>query len=107
MRRWKEASDVNLDVELVKQIQSIGREYDLKSIILYGSRATKKNWEKSDIDICLDIEDSVLYLEVQKAFEERVRTLLRFDICNKQRFNYSAALDEEIERDGVILYEKV
>ncbi|MDO4166476.1 MAG: nucleotidyltransferase domain-containing protein [Eubacteriales bacterium] len=107
MRVWKDVQDANLDEKIVQQIRDVGRKFDLNRIILFGSRATKKNWERSDIDLCLDIDDSELYLDVIEALENEVQTLLIFDVCNKNRFNYSLALDQEIQRDGVILYEKV
>lgn len=60
--------------------------------------------EKSDIDLavygCADFDN--FYYDIQ----EKVWTLLEFDIINMEE-RVSESLRQEINRDGVVLYEKV
>ena len=50
--------------------------------------------------------DDGAQLDFMEGLEE-MDTLLMFDVVNKRSFNYSPDLDREIERDGVVLYEKI
>lgn len=70
---------------------------------LFGSRARGDNSERSDIDIAVSGGDfTKFYYDV----EEDVWTLLSFDIVNVDN-HISDELRLEIERDGVVLYEKI
>ncbi len=72
-------------------------------MILFGSRARGDNSERSDIDLAVSGGNALdFYYDV----EEKVRTLLMFDVVELDR-GISTELQAEIERDGVILYEKV
>lgn len=82
----------------------LAKEYDVAKIVLFGSRARGNNYEKSDIDLavygCEKHADFVLDVE------EKVWTLLTFDIVDMDK-PVSEDLRAEIERDGVIIYEKI
>ena len=82
----------------------LAKEYNAEKIILFGSRARRTNQEKSDVDIavygCKDFTGFSLDVE------EKVWTLLTFDIVNMER-NVSDELRAEIQRDGVVIYEKI
>lgn len=106
MRKWEEEADANLDQHIVISIQNLAKQYDLNKVILFGSRATKTNWERSDIDLMVSVGDSSVMLEFREALE-KLRTLLIFDVVNEKAYNYSVELEHDIMRDGVILYEKV
>ncbi|MBR6400257.1 MAG: nucleotidyltransferase domain-containing protein [Firmicutes bacterium] len=79
------------------------KKYDIHRLILFGSRARAGAFERSDVDIavlggdadgfCFDIEESV-------------DTLLSFDVVDMSE-TLSDKLKSEIEKDGVILYEKI
>lgn len=90
---------------IYQQIIEISCRYNVKKIVLFGSRARKTNTIKSDIDLaiygCANFRD--LYFDLN----ENVQTLLEFDIIDMNKTNLSKELIEEIERDGVILYEKI
>lgn len=92
--------------EIISAIQKLGEKYGMEEIVLFGSRARKTNWERSDIDLRISTFDSELHLDFVDSLNE-LDTLLMFDVVNRRSFNYSSALNQEIERDGVILYEKV
>lgn len=87
------------------QIADFARRYNIDKIVLFGSRARKTNRPKSDIDIavygCKNFRD--FYFDIN----EKVETLLTFDIINMDEENIADELLSEIKRDGVIIYEKV
>ena len=106
MKKLERDSDVNLSSEIILGIQELGKKYDIEQIVLFGSRARKTNWERSDIDLMISTFDSKTQVDFIDSLEE-LNTLLMFDVVNRRSFNYSLDLDMEIKRDGVILYEKV
>lgn len=106
MKKLESYKDVNLKPEIISAIQKLGEKYGMEEIVLFGSRARKTNWERSDIDLRISTFDSELHLDFVDSLNE-LDTLLMFDVVNRRSFNYSSALNQEIERDGVILYEKV
>lgn len=91
--------------EVYSQIVEFSVEYKAKRIVLFGSRARKTNNEKSDIDIavygCKDFES------LKDKIKDELWSLLKVDIINMDDNQLSADLVKEIERDGVVLYEKV
>ena len=86
------------------QICDIARRYDVKKIILFGSRARGTHMSKSDIDLA--VYGCNHFRNFQFAVNEQVQTLLSFDIVNMDD-GVSVDLVEEINRDGKVLYEKV
>ena len=106
MKRLEHFDDVNLSREIIMEIQDIGKRYNISQIVLFGSRARKTNWEKSDIDLMISTSDSAAQLDFIDSLEE-IDTLLMFDVVNRKGFNYSSDLHAEIMRDGVIIYEEV
>ncbi|MCD8069860.1 MAG: nucleotidyltransferase domain-containing protein [Akkermansiaceae bacterium] len=93
----------NLDQQLIDEIITIAVQNGVKKVILFGSRARGDNSERSDIDLAVSGGNALdFYYDV----EEKVRTLLMFDVVELDR-GISTELQAEIERDGVILYEKV
>ena len=91
--------------QIYQQVVEIGKKYDVKKIVLFGSRARKENYEKSDIDLA--IYECRNFDAFQEEIEENVWTLLKFDLIDMNVSNRSVELVNEIERDGVVLYEKV
>ena len=97
---------MNIPIEDVyKQIRQIAEKFDVKKIVLFGSRARKTNHSKSDIDIAVyGCEKFDLFSD---SLNEDLWSLLELDIINMDHKNVSPDLISEIERDGVILYEKI
>lgn len=91
--------------EIYQQIINIAKKYNVSKVVLFGSRARKTNMPKSDIDLaiygCVDFDELCFDLE------ENVETLLEFDIIDMENINSSSELIQEIQRDGVVLYEKI
>ena len=90
---------------IFRQIADFARIYGVDKIVLFGSRARKTKRPKSDIDIavygCKNFRD--FYFDIN----EKVDTLLTFDIVNMDEENISKDLLSEIKRDGVVIYEKI
>ena len=71
-------------------------------LILFGSRARGNNTERSDVDIIVYGGDfDSFYWEVK----ENMHSLLTFDVIEGDK-GISEELKEEIDRDGVVIYEK-
>ena len=101
----------NLPQRVQHDICRIAEENGIEKVILFGSRAKGTNTERSDIDIavCGNNFDG-FYWDIN----EKVHSLLSFDIVNLNDLNdlnaindeTSCELKDEIERDGITIYEK-
>ena len=98
------AKHFNLPGHIESDLAVLAERYGISKIVLFGSRARGDNGPKSDIDIavfgCRDFP--MFSLDV----EDEVQTLLKFDIVNMDR-KVSEELKEAVQRDGVVIYEKV
>ena len=94
---------MNLRDDIKQSIIALAKRYDLSKVILFGSRARGDNRERSDIDLAISGGN---YVEFALAVDEVIPTLLMFDVVVTDKF-LSAELREAIEKDGVLLYEKV
>ena len=96
---------MNLREEIKKNIIALAKKFDLDKVILFGSRARGDNQERSDIDLAItgELADCI---EFSLAADEDIPTLLEFDFVIIDE-NLSAELREAIEKDGIILYEKI
>ena len=105
MKKLNETTFTERELKIFKEIQEYAKKYQTKKVVLFGSRARRTNCEKSDIDLavygCSDVTE--FYFDI----EEEVNTLLMFDVIDMDRKNISKDLLQEIERDGVIIYEEV
>lgn len=80
----------------------ICKKYSINKVILFGSRARGDNTERSDIDIAVYGGDfDSFYWDIK----EKVHSLLSFDVVEADK-PISEELKQEIEKDGVIIYEK-
>lgn len=93
----------NIPDNAYSDIVSVAKKYNVQKIILFGSRARKTNRKGSDIDLAVSGGD---VLNFSLAIEDEARTLLSFDVINLDA-NISNEIKKEIERDGIIIYEKV
>ena len=93
----------NLKIAVSNSIVELAKKYNLSRVILYGSRARGDNHERSDIDLAVEGGDVINF---KIAIDEDVPTLLMFDVVDLAD-NLSEKFLAEIERDGVILYEKI
>ncbi|MCC8081179.1 MAG: nucleotidyltransferase domain-containing protein [Lachnospiraceae bacterium] len=72
--------------------------------MLFGSRARGTYTSKSDIDLAVSGGDaSAFYLDL----EDFAHTLLTFDVVDFDNKEISMELKSEIEKEGIVIYEKV
>lgn len=88
---------------VLEQIRSMAEQYNLRRVILFGSRARGDFTERSDIDLAVSGGNTSAFA---LAVDEETDTLLKYDIVNLDRPVDTALLDN-IRKDGIILYEKV
>lgn len=92
----------NLPDRVLRELFDFAQKYGITKIILFGSRARGTNTERSDIDIAVYGGDfDCFYWDVK----EKIHSLLMFDIVQVDA-GISDELKQEIERDGVTIYEK-
>ncbi len=92
----------NLPEQVWKELSSFAQKNSINKIILFGSRARGTHTERSDIDIAVyggDFDN--FYWDVK----ENINSLLMFDIVEADS-SISNELKQEIEKDGVTIYEK-
>ena len=88
-----------------RQIEEIARHYKVEKIILFGSRARGDNTEKSDIDLAVYGCDN--FAQLCDQLNEELWSLLELDIIDMDSDYLSQDLIEQINRDGVVIYEKI
>lgn len=92
----------NLPDRILRELSFFAQKHSITKIILFGSRARGTNTERSDIDIAVYGGDfDSFYWDVK----EKTHSLLMFDIVQADA-SISVKLKEEIEKDGVLIYEK-
>lgn len=95
---------LNLKEDIIKEIIDISKKYDdIKKVVLFGSRARGDNELKSDIDLAIYC-DSDLSLFIEDV-ENNTHTLLEFDFSNMNNICDEFFI-EQVEKEGIILYEK-
>ena len=92
----------NLDEKILQEIISAAQKNNVKKIFLFGSRARGNNHERSDIDLAVSGGDFLNFADDV----ENIETLLSFDVVNLDE-KISADLKNEIERDGILIFEEV
>ena len=92
----------NLPDRVLRELSSFARKYSINKIVLFGSRARGTNTERSDIDIAVYGGDfDSFYWDVK----EKTNSLLMFDIVQADS-SVSNELKKEIQKEGVVIYEK-
>lgn len=88
---------------VLEELQALAQRHGLMQVILFGSRARGDFYPKSDIDLLISGGDAERFA---LDAEEQTSTLLMFDIVEKTPTTDEELL-AEIERDGLVIYEKV
>ena len=94
---------MKLEKNIRDEIAGLAERYGIRRVILFGSRARGDNREHSDIDLAVSGGNVT---EFRLEIDEAVHTLLMFDVVNLDG-PVQASLREAIEKEGVLLYEKV
>ena len=94
--------DCNLPERVFREITMFAKKHSIQKVILFGSRSRGTQRERSDIDIAVYGGDfDSFYWDIK----ENVHSLLMFDVIDADS-TISEELKKEIEKDGVVLYEK-
>ncbi len=87
---------------VLQEILQFARDAGVERLVLFGSRARGTHSERSDIDLAVYGGDfDTFYFRVQ----EETESLLEFDLIDMHR-KVSPSLLEDIEREGIEIYEK-
>lgn len=89
--------------EVIREIQEFAKKYQVKKVILFGSRARGDFREKSDIDLAVKGGD---FARFSLDVNEETTTLLKFDIINLDE-KIQQELKDSIQKEGKILYEEI
>lgn len=81
----------------------LAKKYDIQKIILFGSRARCDNKPTSDIDLAVSGGNVSRF---RCDVDDETETLLMFDIVNLDE-PVQQELLKSIEREGIVIYEKV
>lgn len=92
----------NIPERVKRDIAMLSRKYDIQKVILFGSRARGTHTDRSDIDIAVSGGNTA---EFSLDIDEKVHTLFMFDVVDLDG-HISEELQKEIEKDGIVIYEK-
>ena len=99
---WSMYKDTGIKEKVIDEICNFAREYELKRVILFGSRARGDYKERSDIDIAFQGGRAPGF---EISVDEETSTLLKFDFVNLDR-SVSPELMASINKEGIIIYEQ-
>lgn len=89
--------------QVLEEIKEYARKNNLHKVVLFGSRTRGDYHRASDIDLAVCGGDIAGFsLDVR----ENTSTLLEFDVVDLEQ-NLQKNFLESIEREGIVLYEKV
>lgn len=89
--------------KVIDEIVAMARKNHVEKVILFGSRARGDFKERSDIDLAFQGGNSSAFI---LDVDEDTSTLLEFDIIDLAK-PMQMELRESIQREGVLIYEKV
>lgn len=92
----------NVSDKVYLGLKQLAQRHGIKKVILFGSRARGDFYERSDIDIAVSGGNTA---EFSLDIDESIHTLLMFDVVDLDG-HISEKLRKEIERDGIVIYEK-
>lgn len=95
---------MNLEKRIIDEIINISSKYKyINKVILFGSRVRGDNSPKSDIDLAIYADESVL--EFIEDIEMNVNTLLEFDFSDMNSICDEFFI-QQVEKEGKVIYEK-
>lgn len=94
-------------MEIKQILTKLLKNMPVYSVVLFGSYAKNTATKDSDLDLVLDTKDTLmgfklysLITKIEEAFNKRVDAFEKTEIIKNSR------IDKEIEKTGVIVYEK-
>ena len=97
------AKKSGINPKVFAEIIELAKKYQIDQVILFGSRARGDYHKTSDIDLAVSGGDIISFtIDV----DEETYTLLKFDVVNLDG-PVQRELRESIEKEGIIIYEKI
>ena len=96
-------TDTGIKEQVLCEISELAKKYDVKKVVLFGSRARGDYHKKSDIDLAVyggNITEFAL------GVDEDTSTLLSYDIVDMEK-EHQKKFKDAIIREGIVIYEKV
>lgn len=98
-----EMKETGIKEIVLEEIRNYAKQFNIKKVILFGSRARGDYKAKSDIDLAVSGENISAF---SIMVDENTSTLLKFDIVNLDS-SVQQELLQSIAEDGVVIYEKI
>lgn len=98
-----EEKNTGIREQVINEIIDFAKKYHVTKVILFGSRARGDFKRTSDIDLAVSGGN---FNRFALDVDEETSTLLMFDIINLDR-EMQPELRESIEKEGVLIYEKI
>ena len=95
--------NTGLNPKVIAEIRNFAKLYEVRKVILFGSRARGDFRRTSDIDLAVSGGD---FNRFALDVDEETSTLLEYDIVNLDA-EMQDELRESIKKEGRILYEKI
>lgn len=93
--------------ELIHIIGEVVKDFEVKKAILFGSYAKNVPTPNSDIDLVIDSEGRLLNIKFYGLLQELIDNLEKnVDLIEISEIKKGSAIDEEIRKEGVVVYEK-
>lgn len=89
--------------KVLTEIRDLAVRHGINRVVLFGSRARGDFRDRSDIDLAVSGGNAGRF---RLAVEEEASTLLKFDVVEMEK-SVSCELLAVIEKEGIVLYEKV
>ena len=95
--------NTGINPKVIAEIRNFAKLYEVRKVILFGSRARGDFRRTSDIDLAVSGGD---FNRFALDVDEETSTLLEYDIVNLNA-EMQDELRESIKKEGRILYEKI
>lgn len=89
--------------KVLGEIIHLAEKYEIKELLLFGSRAREDYYRTSDIDLAVSGGNINRF---SLSVDEETSTLLKFDFVNLDR-TVQPELRRSIMREGIKIYEKI
>ena len=103
MEYLKEIGKTGIKPVVLEEIINFAQKYQIKQVILFGSRARGDFYRASDIDLVVHGGNVIGFT---LAAREETSTLLDFDVVDLDK-SVDKKLLNSIEKEGRIIYEKI
>ena len=96
-------SSTGINQRVLNEISALAQKYNIRKVILFGSRARGDFSQTSDIDLAVSGGNIARF---SLDLDEETSTLLKYDIVDLERA-MQPELRESIKKEGKTLYEKI